>query len=43
MSRITISRANYKFAYYEQTPVKLTAYTGNYNRKLYKEIIINHL
>jgi CO dehydrogenase/acetyl-CoA synthase beta subunit len=37
MSRITVSRANYKFPHYEQSPVKLTAYNGGYSRKLYKD------
>ena len=37
MSRIRISRAKYKFEHYEQTPVKLTPHTGNYNKRLFKD------
>ena len=37
MSRITVSRVNYKFAHYSQSPVKLTPYNGGYSRKLYKD------
>ena len=37
MSRITVPRANYKFAITEKSSVKLTAYNGGYSRKLYKD------
>ena len=37
MSRITISKKNYKFQHYDKNPVKLTPYNGGYSRKLFKD------
>ena len=37
MSRITISRAKYKFELYEQIPIKLTPYSDGYGRRLYAD------
>ena len=37
MSRISTSRAKYKFEHYEQTPAKKTSHNGGYQRKLYKD------
>jgi len=38
MSRITVTRAKYKFEHYEQTPVKINAHSGGYDRKLFKDM-----
>ena len=37
MSRISISRAKYKFQHYEQTSAKITPYNDGYQRKLYRD------
>ena len=42
MSRISISRAKYKFEHCEQTPAKIT-YIMVVIKKLYKDHIILHL
>lgn len=37
MSRITVSKAIYQFEHYNPVSVKLTPYTGDYSRRLYKD------